>query len=197
MKTKPTAAPKNTIYLIDDDGSFLESLNNALTLAGFDVITYANASDFLSASRVKRAVVVCDMRMPMLNGLDVQETNKKQGYDHPLLFVSGESTVGQAVSALKNGAVDFFTKPFDPAELIKKIEEAFLNFDRIAAMRSVEDILSPREFIAFNYFVQGYGNAYVAEKMLIKISTVKEFKTNIFRKLSVANISELIETYKI
>lgn len=196
MTTKSPPASQDVLYLVDDDASFLESLKNALGLAGFSVIAFSHVSDFLNAPRSTRAVVICDMRMPGLNGLDLQEANFRQGYNHPLIFVSGESTVSQAVSALKNGAIDFLTKPFDPADLIKKIEHAFATYDRDASKRTAEHILSPREFTAFNYFVQGYGNAYVAEKMAIKISTVKEFKTNIFRKLNVSSVSELIETFK-
>lgn len=194
VSSKPKS--KGLVYLIDDDDSFRSSLTNALHIAGFDVADFSDVQQFLKTKISEDALILCDMRMPKLSGLDLQALLKKKQFHLPIIFISGESSVNQAVEAMKLGAVDFLTKPFDPETLFRLITKTLKAQIRQREDRAALKALSPREKTAFQFIIQGFGNPYIAEKMAIKESTVKEFKTNIFKKLGVRNISELIERYK-
>lgn len=185
------------VYLIDDDASFRTSLAHALQIAGFIVETFSDVEDFFAESRSEGAVLICDMRMPKHSGLDLQAKLKEQDINIPIIFISGESSVNQAVEAMKGGAKDFITKPFDPTYLTKLIQDTSLEHQMKLHVVGALKQLSQREVEAFHYIIEGFGNAYTAEKMAIRVSTLKEHKTNIFKKLGVSNISELIERYKV
>lgn len=186
---------KLLIYLVDDDLSFSTSLADVLRLEGYDVVPFLNATDFLETKLSDKGVIVSDMRMPNFSGLQLQSALKDRGVNLPIIFVSGESTVGQAVEAMKKGAIDFLTKPFEPSDLLGKIAAAFSALEQEKSSSEAVRSLSKREYEAFQYFIRGFGNAYVAGKMDVKVSTVKEFKTNILKKLKVASISDMIDTY--
>ena len=187
---------KGLIYLIDDDPSFLMSLAHVLRIEGYEVVAFKGASEFLEAALGENAIVICDMRMPKLTGLDLQEALRDMGVKFPIIFVSGESTVNQAVAAMKGGALDFLTKPFAPTDLLRKVADTFAAMEQSGSASEAIQSLSPREYEAFRYFIEGHENAHVAEQMGVKVSTVKEFKTNIFKKLGVSTVIELIRLYR-
>jgi FixJ family two-component response regulator len=197
MTTFLNSDSKGLIYLVDDDPSFLISLAYVLRIEGYEVATFYTATSFLESKLSDHAIVISDMRMPNISGLELQAALKERGVDLPIIFISGESTVGQAVEAMKNGAIDFLTKPFEPTDLLQKAADTFANLEQQKTGNEALKSLSKREYEAFQYFVRGFNNAYVAEKMDIKVSTVKEFKTNILKKLKVASLSDMIDTYKV
>lgn len=197
MNTILDSQSQERIYLIDDDESFRSSLANALQIMGYDVAAFSNVESFLSTTPSEKAVLICDMRMPGQSGLDLQMQLKIRNITLPLIFVSGESSVHQAVEAMKCGASDFIIKPFEPAKLFEAVKKAFREHQKRLNISEAVKHLSKRETEAFRYIIEGFGNAYIAEKMTIRISTLKEYKTNIFKKLNVSNISELIERYKV
>ena len=184
------------VYFVDDDASFATSLANALRIVGYEVETFSDVDAFLSEERLENAVLICDMRMPNQSGLDLQAALKQRAIRIPIIFVSGESTVNQAVEAMKNGAKDFLTKPFEPSKLIMLVGATLREHEQRQSSQEALKALSQREQEAFAYIVEGFGNPYIAEKMDIKVSTLKEYKTNIFKKLGVNNVSELIEQYR-
>jgi FixJ family two-component response regulator len=196
MKTFLNPEAKGLIYLVDDDPSLLISLAYVLRIEGYEVVAFDTATSFLESTLSDHAVVISDMRMPNLSGLELQEALSERGADLPIIFISGESTVGQAVEAMKNGAIDFLTKPFEPTDLLRKVAETFAVLEQQKSGDATLTSLSKREREAFQYFIKGFGNSYVAQKMDVKVSTVKEFKTKILRKFKVADISALIDTYK-
>lgn len=196
MSSPSKAKMSGTVYIVDDEPSFAMSLANALQIVGFDVECYASVKDFLAADLAESAVILCDMRMPNLSGLDLQAALKQRAIRIPIIFVSGETTVNQAVEAMKGGAKDFLSKPFEPSKLIRLIGTTLREHEQKQSSREALKALSQREQEAFAYIVEGFGNPYIAEKMDIKVSTLKEYKTNIFKKLGVSNVSQLIERYK-
>ncbi|MEI6182544.1 MAG: response regulator, partial [Polynucleobacter sp.] len=117
------------IYLIDDDESMRISLARMLRELGYLVEDYASASIFLEKSLpVSPAVILLDMQMPDMSGLDLQERLLKLGRKTPIIFISGQSHPHQIVQSLKKGAVDFLFKPFNLEDLLKAVADT-LDFD--------------------------------------------------------------------
>jgi len=190
LKIQPARYP---IYLIDDDHSFVSSLLNILQIENYVVFYFDGVQQFLNSDFAKDSVIVCDMRMPTQNGLDLQQAFIKKNIQSPLIFLSGESSINQALAAIKNGAFDFITKPFEPSELIKTIDRAFVKISKDKYIESEKNKLSFRENQAMELFLKGFSNPEVAHELGIKVSTVKEYKANIFRKLEVKRMSDLIK----
>ena len=146
------------------------------------------------------AVLVSDMQMPGLTGVDVQAALIEQGVEMPMIFISGESTFQQAVQAMKQGAAEFLAKPVSPDELLLAIERAFEKIDIEAAnhitklnLESKLEKLSPRERMVYDLLREGFSNPQLVERMGISMPTVKEYKANVFRKLEVAHLSQLMK----
>ncbi|NCZ85392.1 MAG: response regulator, partial [Burkholderiaceae bacterium] len=119
-----------TIYLIDDDDAIRRSLSRMLADVGYDVFDYNSATSFLSNSRVvSPAVILLDMQMPDLSGLELLDCLEKNGSTTPIIFLSGQSHPQQIVKGLKKGAFDFLFKPFNLEELLNAIQTA-LEYDR-------------------------------------------------------------------
>lgn len=186
-----------TIYVIDDDHSFSQSLVQALLLEGYQALAFYHVNDFLQHDILDYAIVLCDMRMPNLSGLDLQSELKRRNKNNPIIFISGQSTVKQAVTAMKAGAEEFLTKPFEPAELMQLLVQIFQKLELEYHLRKMLASLSAREHEALRYFVEGLSNPEVAQLMGIKLATLKEYKSNIFRKLEVSKSFQLIEKFKV
>ncbi len=148
------------------------------------------------------AVLVSDMQMPGMTGVDVQAALIERGVEMPMIFISGESTFQQAVQAMKHGAAEFLAKPVSPDELLLAIERAFEKIDIEVAnhitklnLESKLEKLSPRERMVYDLLREGFSNPQLVERMGISMPTVKEYKANVFRKLEVAHLSELMKLH--
>src|SRR6266850_5899655 len=119
-----TATP--TVFVVDDDDGVRSSLQFLLESAGHVVEAYASASEFMAAYRPDRpCCLVLDVRLEGgPNGLELQEQMLSQGLELPIIFITGFGTVPMAVQALQRGAIDFLSKPFSDADLLKRIEQA-------------------------------------------------------------------------
>ena len=136
------------IYLIDDDESMRVSLTRMLRDLGYLVDDFTNAAAFLEKSvPVAPAVILLDMQMPDVTGLDLQEKLVKLGRKTPIIFVSGQSHPHQIVQGLKKGAVDFLFKPFNLEELLKAIADA-LDFDSHQLKRVSMDVETRRDYVS-------------------------------------------------
>jgi len=136
------------IFLIDDDESMRISLARMLRELGYLVEDYASATIFLEKSvPVSPAVILLDMQMPDMTGLDLQEKLLKLGRKTPIVFVSGQSHPHQIVSGLKKGAVDFLFKPFNLDELLKAVADA-VDFDRRQLKRISQDVEIRRDYVS-------------------------------------------------
>jgi len=134
------------IYLIDDDESMRVSLSRMLRDLGYLVEDYASAKGFLEKSvPVSPAVILLDMQMPDMTGLDLQEQLLKIGRKTPIVFVSGQSHPHQIVQSLKKGALDFLFKPFNLEELLKAVADA-IDFDGRQLKRVSMDVETKRDY---------------------------------------------------
>ena len=191
------------IYLIDDDESMRVSLTRMLRDLGYLVDDYAKAADFLEKSiPVSPAVILLDMQMPDMTGLDLQEKLVKLGRKTPIIFVSGQSHPHQIVQGLKKGAVDFLFKPFNLEELLKAIADA-LDFDSHQLKRVSMDVetrrdyvsLTPREREVCTWLVKGLLNKDIAVKLGTTDATIKVHKSRVMEKMHTDSVQTLVKKY--
>jgi len=191
------------IYLIDDDESMRVSLSRMLRDLGYLVEDYASAKGFLEKSvPVSPAVILLDMQMPDMTGLDLQEQLLKIGRKTPIVFVSGQSHPHQIVQSLKKGALDFLFKPFNLEELLKAVADA-IDFDGRQLKRVSMDVetkrdyesLTPREREVCAWLVAGLLNKDIAVKLGITDATIKVHKARVMDKMHVDSVQTLVKKY--
>ena len=112
------------VYLVDDDASVRTGVGRLLRLAGYQVEAFASAAEFLDRYRDGAGCLIADVRMPDIDGFDLQDRLRVAGRDLPIVFITGHGDVPMAVRAIHGGAVDFLTKPFDEETLLAAIARA-------------------------------------------------------------------------
>jgi two-component system response regulator FixJ len=191
---------KKYVFLVEDDDGLRSDLERALQFCGYTVFSYANPEQFLSEFKpLVPAVLVTDMRMPRLSGVQLQLELIEKGHKIPIIFISGESSDEQIVKAFKNGAFDFLLKPFSREAFLTTIAKA-IEQDSIAMQELIRKsrlaealkTLSPRELQVFHLLAKGYGNKELVEALGISLSTVKEYKSEVMYKLRLRSLAELI-----
>lgn len=191
---------KRTIHLVDDEDAIRRSAGFLLRTAGFEVLTYASGTEFLSqAAHARRGCVLLDIRMPGADGLEVQRLLAERGIAFPVIMLTGHGDIAMAVRAIKAGAVDFLEKPFEKVALLHAIEEAFARLDaqEVQQLNAVEAAvrlaaLTPRELDVLDGLVCGQPNKITAYKLGISTRTVEAHRANLTHKLGVRSISEVL-----
>lgn len=191
---------KKYVFLVEDDDGLRSDLERALQFCGYTVFSFANPEQFLSEFKpLVPAVLVTDMRMPKLSGVQLQLELIEKGHKIPIIFISGESSDEQIVKAFKNGAFDFLLKPFSREAFLTTIAKA-IEQDSIAMQELIRKsrlaealkTLSPRELQVFHLLAKGYGNKELVEALGISLPTVKEYKSEVMYKLRLRSLAELI-----
>jgi FixJ family two-component response regulator len=191
------------IYLIDDDESMRVSLSRMLRDLGYLVEDYASAKGFLEKSvPVSPAVILLDMQMPDMTGLDLQEQLLKIGRKTPIVFVSGQSHPHQIVQSLKKGALDFLFKPFNLEELLKAVADA-IDFDGRQLKRVSMDIETKRDYESLTsrerevcaWLVAGLLNKDIAVKLGTTDATIKVHKARVMDKMHADSVQTLVKKY--
>ena len=191
------------IYLIDDDESMRKSLTRMLRELGYLVEDYGSAVDFFEKSvPVSPAVILLDMQMPDMTGLELQEKLIKLRRKTPIVFVSGQSHPHQIVQSLKKGAVDFLFKPFNLDELLKAVADA-IEFDgrqlkrvslNVETRREYES-LTPREREVCGWLVEGLLNKDIAVKLGTTDATIKVHKARVMSKMNADSVQMLVKKF--
>ena len=191
------------IYLIDDDESMRTSLTRMLREVGYMVEDHSSALTFLEKSiPVSPAVILLDMQMPDMTGLDLQEKLLQLGRKTPIVFVSGQSHPHQIVKGLKKGALDFLFKPFNLEDLLKAVAEA-IDFDWRQLKYVSQDVetkkdyanLTPREKEVCSWLVQGLLNKDIAVKLGTTDATIKVHKARVMDKMHVDSVQTLVKKF--
>jgi len=191
------------IYLVDDDESMRTSLTRMLREVGYMVEDHSSALTFLEKSiPVSPAVILLDMQMPDMTGLDLQEKLRQLGRKTPIVFVSGQSHPHQIVKGLKKGALDFLFKPFNLEDLLKAVAEA-IDFDRRQLKRVSQDVetkkdyanLTPREKEVCSWLVQGLLNKDIAVKLGTTDATIKVHKVRVMDEIHVDSLQTLVKKF--
>jgi RNA polymerase sigma factor (sigma-70 family) len=192
-----------TVYLIDDDNSMRDSLARMLRDVGYTVQDFESATSFLQNSLpVAPAVIVLDMQMPDVNGLDLMERLEKLGRKTPIVFLSGQSHPQQIVKGLKKGALDFLFKPFNIDELLQAVDQA-LDYDQKQLKRNLKDgeikrnfnTLTPREKEVCALLVEGLMNKEIAERLGTTDATIKVHKARVMEKMQAHSLQDLVKFY--
>jgi FixJ family two-component response regulator len=194
-----TQAP-STIFLVDDDASVLRGLRRLLRAAGYDTRPFASPSEFLAQlPEDTPGCAVLDLRMPGLNGLELQQAMESKNCHLPVIFISGHGDVPASVRAMKAGAVDFLLKPFDEQQLLEAISQA-LRKDAAArasrteadALRTRHSVLTPREREVCERVAQGWTNKEIARQLGTTEKTIKVHRARLIQKLGVDSVAELV-----
>ncbi len=192
-----------TVYLIDDDNSMRDSLARMLRDVGYSIQDFESATSFLQNSLpVAPAVIILDMQMPDVSGLDLMERLEKLGRKTPIVFLSGQSHPQQIVKGLKKGALDFLFKPFNIDELLQAIDQA-LDYDQKQLKRNLKDgeikrnfnTLTPREKEVCTLLVEGLMNKEIAERLGTTDATIKVHKARVMDKMQAHSLQDLVKFY--
>jgi FixJ family two-component response regulator len=186
--------------VVDDDVSVRESLELLIRCAGWKPETFASAQAFLSRPRSEvPSCLVLDVSLPGLNGLDLQKTVAADRTDMPIIFITGYGDVPMTVRAMKAGAVEFLTKPFDDEVLLTAIRNAIersrASLDREAELRALRDrqaSLTPREREVMALVVSGLLNKQIGGELGISEITVKAHRGHMMRKMKADSLPGLV-----
>lgn len=197
---------RGTIYIVDDDNAFRDSLEWLLSGHRFEVHAFADGKSFLAALQAKghessqtRRCVILDIRMPDLTGVQVQEALHGIDASLPVVFVTAHGDVPMAVEAIKRGAFDFIEKPFLDADLIERVNSALSRSEATAAKqfeiestRALIATLSSRELQVMDMVIEGKLNKTIAYDLDISIKTVEAHRARVMDKLGVKSLAQLV-----
>ncbi|HET9834274.1 MAG TPA: response regulator transcription factor [Vicinamibacterales bacterium] len=188
------------VFVVDDDISVRESLELLLKSAGWQPETFASAKDFLLRSRAGvPCCLVLDVTLPGLNGLELQQQLVERS-EMPIIFITGYGDVPMSVRAMKAGAVEFLTKPFNDQVLIDAIRhaiersrEALQQQTDFQRLRTCYDSLTPRERDVMSLVVSGLLNKQVGGELGISEITVKAHRGQVMRKMKADSLADLVK----
>ena len=193
------------IAVVDDDPSVRSAVAAMLRHEGYAVSEFASAAAFIAFEEKADPMfagprcLLLDVKMPSTSGLDLQRELLDRGLNFPIVFMSGGSSAGEAVQAMKAGAMDFLIKPFDDEQLIDSVDKALSrsSADRRHSLSSANIAtryasLSARESQIARLVSQGYMNQQIADQLGIAERTVKLHRMHMMRKMGAGNVIELI-----
>lgn len=187
------------VHIVDDDESIRDSLAWLLASRGLDAQTYDSGEAFLASfSPDLRGVVILDMRMEGMSGLEVLDALRERGARNPIVMLTGHGDVPIAVAALKKGASDFVEKPFNDNQLVDRLQELleqeatdFLRHVGVTKIAERRASLSDREREVMALMVAGKLNKQIAGDLDIAIRTVEVHRARVLEKMGVRNAVEL------
>ena len=191
--------PEPTVFVVDDDAAVRDALRLLLEEEGLPVEVYASAEAFLDSYHPERpGCLVLDIRMPGMNGLELQETLAALQCKIPIIFITGHGAVSLSVSALKAGALDFLEKPFDDEELLGRIRMA-ITLDASTRQDEAEAStiktrfarLTPREKEVMALVVAGQSSREIATELTVSHRTVEVHRSRVMRKMEADSLLDL------
>jgi FixJ family two-component response regulator len=193
--------PSNSlVFLIDDDASVRKGVSRLLRSAGYISEAFGSAADFLVRDQhTGPACVIVDVRMPGINGMDLQNVLIQRRREEQLVFITGHGDIPMCAQAMKAGAVDFLPKPFRDTELLQCVERALARSAdqrqraiEKAAARRLLDLLTPREFEVMQHVITGMLNKQIASELGIAEKTIKVHRGRAMKKLGIVSVAELV-----
>ena len=189
---------QHTVHVVDDDPAVRRSLEQLLESAGFRSVIYETAPGFLDAAPTLTAgCVLLDIRMPEMDGLELQARLNRLGFRLSVIVMTGHGDVQTAVRAMKAGAVDFIEKPFDDERLIAAIEAALagsglVSRDREAAEAAERIALSRREREVLDALVAGRQSKVIAHDLGLSVRTVEVHRARMMERLGTSRFAEAV-----
>ncbi len=189
------------VFLVDDDPSILKALTRLLAAEGFETRPYSSAANFLDEyNATLPGCIVMDLAMPGMSGLDLQCRLASSGRVRPIVFITGQGDIPTSVRAMKAGAVDFLTKPFDDHALLSAVRFAIEKDQAVRSKQEQRDrierslaSLTQREREVFEHVTRGRLNKQIAGDLGIVEKTVKVHRGRIMKKMGVRSLAELVK----
>jgi len=193
-----------SIFLVDDDDDFRDSLSWLLESASRPIRAFSSGEQFLEQYRGEPGCMLLDIRMPGISGLALQQELNQRGHRIPIIVITGHGDIPMAVTAIKNGAVDFIEKPFDDQVLLAHVTKAL----QLARQWAAEDgekqqvshcwsSLSKREKQVMALVVAGHPNKNIAEQLEISPKTVEVHRARVMSKMRADSLPELVKQWQL
>jgi two-component system response regulator FixJ len=196
----PPLPHERHVYIVDDDEAVRDSLSVLLNASGYDVRSFGLAREFLArAPTLPLGCLIADIRMPEMDGLELQRHLIAQSLNFPMIVITGHGDVSLAVRAMKTGALDFIEKPFASQAILDSVEAALARLSAggerdpatMAALAKL-DLLSPREREVLEGLLAGLPNKSIAYDLAISPRTVEIRRARVMDKMGARSLSELI-----
>ena len=201
MSVSSNGHERPIVFVVDDDVSVRESLELLINFAGWQARMFASAREFLASPRVSvPSCLVLDVSLPDLNGLELQKLVAGDRSHMPIIFITGYGDVPMTVQAMKAGAVEFLTKPFDDNALLTAIRHAIERSaaalddeSELTALREDYESLTPREREVMSLVVSGMLNKQIGFKLGISEITVKAHRGKVMQKMKAGSVADLVK----
>jgi FixJ family two-component response regulator len=194
------AEPKEIVFVVDDDVSVREALASLIRSADFSVQSFASAQEFLAFPRPDvPGCLVLDVELPEVTGLDLQEELAKSDVQIPIIFLTGHGDIPMSVRAIKAGALEFLTKPFDDQDLLQAIYQAVKRDQvtrreraKIAELYDRYHSLTPREQEVMKWVVSGLLNKQIAAELGVSEIMIKVHRAQVMQKMQAESLADLV-----
>lgn len=191
---------RTSVYIVDDDAAVRDSMAQLLAMHGYETRQFPDAAGYLGeVEKLPRGCVLLDIRMPGMNGMELQEELRRRGRSEPIVFVTGHGDVGLAVKAMKAGATDFLQKPCAEDELIHAVRDAIAGKRQAQPAGEIDERaqaallrLTEREREILGYVSKGLTSKAIAQRLGISVRTVDIHRANIMNKTDTRNVVELV-----
>jgi two-component system response regulator FixJ len=192
-----------TVFIVDDDNELCCSLQWLLESVGLTVKVFNNGQDFLTAFKSTQiGCILLDIRMPKMSGLELQEQLNLRQNTLPIILMTGHGDVPMAVRAMKAGAFDFLTKPFNDQVMLDQIQKAIAFHQQNAVENTQQSVihnrfksLTNREHEVLQRIVAGKLNKEIAFELSISMKTVELHRSHVMQKMQATNVAELVKFY--
>jgi two-component system response regulator FixJ len=191
--------PEKLVHLVDDDEAVRRSVGFMLKTSGYEVKFYPSGKELLNQKHLSPGCILLDIRMPGMDGLEVQEALRDRGVTLPVIIMTGHGDISLSVRAMKAGAIDFIEKPFEKAVLMSALEQGLFSLQRVGDRHArAKDatvrlqVLTPREREVLDGLAEGLPNKTIAYDLGISARTVEIHRANLMSKLNVRSLSEAL-----
>ena len=191
-----------TVLVVDDDSFMRAALRRVFTIADIPVETFASATELLDTADLSApAVLLLDVMMPGMTGLELQAILQERGVRLPVIFLTGAADIPMAVTAMRNGAVDFLEKPFDNAVLVERVRQTLARCAEPARLQARPpdpdcarrlSTLTPRERVVFERMIEGKTSKVIARELGGSFRTIEIHRARIMSKTGAVSLADLV-----